>query len=235
MTQAELPASRSPIASRAAWLADRLRAAGPPLLFGLRLWGSVCLALYVAFWSRARQRLLGRHLGGDRVSAASRRVAAQRLVPPDRHGDRRRRDRRADRVLSARPRSVSRRLGAVGGRLRLCRHSFEGLCRLLSGAGRLHRRDTRAISSARPAARTGRPSCSPSTARARSASVSSAPGSFSPQRISAARRRLATLFAAISSEITGRFAGTLAAAGADFDDTQRVRRSSPGESSRSTR
>jgi uncharacterized membrane protein YccC len=27
-----------------------LLAAGPPLLFGLRLWASVCLALYVAFW-----------------------------------------------------------------------------------------------------------------------------------------------------------------------------------------
>ena len=26
------------------------KAAGPPLLFGLRLWGSVCLALYIAFW-----------------------------------------------------------------------------------------------------------------------------------------------------------------------------------------
>ena len=34
----------------AAWLTDALRAAGPPLLFGLRLWASVCLALYVAFW-----------------------------------------------------------------------------------------------------------------------------------------------------------------------------------------
>jgi uncharacterized membrane protein YccC len=31
-------------------LIDALRAAGPPLLFGLRLWASVCLALYVAFW-----------------------------------------------------------------------------------------------------------------------------------------------------------------------------------------
>src|ERR1700746_841842 len=29
---------------------DTGRAAGPPLLFGLRLWASVCLALYVAFW-----------------------------------------------------------------------------------------------------------------------------------------------------------------------------------------
>src|SRR5580704_2052777 len=28
----------------------KVRAAGPPLLFGLRLWASVCLALYIAFW-----------------------------------------------------------------------------------------------------------------------------------------------------------------------------------------
>ena len=31
-------------------LTDALRIAGPPLLFGLRVWASVCLALYVAFW-----------------------------------------------------------------------------------------------------------------------------------------------------------------------------------------
>jgi uncharacterized membrane protein YccC len=31
-------------------LVNAARAAGPPLLFGLRLWASVCLALYVAFW-----------------------------------------------------------------------------------------------------------------------------------------------------------------------------------------
>jgi Fusaric acid resistance protein family len=31
-------------------LIGALRAAGPLLLFGLRLWASVCLALYVAFW-----------------------------------------------------------------------------------------------------------------------------------------------------------------------------------------
>src|SRR5713101_4273353 len=31
-------------------LAAAARAAGPPLLFGLRLWAAVCLALYVAFW-----------------------------------------------------------------------------------------------------------------------------------------------------------------------------------------
>ena len=31
-------------------LTDALKAADPPLLFGLRLWASVSLALYVAFW-----------------------------------------------------------------------------------------------------------------------------------------------------------------------------------------
>src|SRR6476660_3632080 len=31
-------------------LANTVRAAGPPLLFGFRLWASVCLALFVAFW-----------------------------------------------------------------------------------------------------------------------------------------------------------------------------------------
>jgi uncharacterized membrane protein YccC len=45
---------RAPHQSAAArWMAasaNAARAAGPPLLFGLRLWASVCLALYVAFW-----------------------------------------------------------------------------------------------------------------------------------------------------------------------------------------
>src|SRR5215469_14377187 len=31
-------------------LVNVAQAAGPPLLFGLRLWASVCLALFVAFW-----------------------------------------------------------------------------------------------------------------------------------------------------------------------------------------
>src|SRR5208282_4115022 len=40
--QTEGPAAR--------WLAGAIRSVGPPLIFGLRLWASVCLALYVAFW-----------------------------------------------------------------------------------------------------------------------------------------------------------------------------------------
>jgi hypothetical protein len=45
-----LTRGRRVLARWSAALADAARAAGPPLLFGLRLWASVCLALYVAFW-----------------------------------------------------------------------------------------------------------------------------------------------------------------------------------------
>jgi Fusaric acid resistance protein family len=41
---------RRTLARLSAALTNAARAAGPPLLFGLRLWASVCLALYVAFW-----------------------------------------------------------------------------------------------------------------------------------------------------------------------------------------
>lgn len=43
----------APSSAAAKWVAasaTAARAVGPPLLFGLRLWASVCLALYVAFW-----------------------------------------------------------------------------------------------------------------------------------------------------------------------------------------
>ena len=41
---------RPSAAAKARPLEEALRAAGPPLLFGLRLWASVSLALYAAFW-----------------------------------------------------------------------------------------------------------------------------------------------------------------------------------------
>ncbi|MGE0257252.1 MAG: FUSC family protein [Alphaproteobacteria bacterium] len=52
MRQAELagrPAQEGPIDGSRPRALHALKAAGPPLLFGLRLWASVCLALYVAF------------------------------------------------------------------------------------------------------------------------------------------------------------------------------------------
>src|SRR5262245_2491745 len=48
--QGERAPDRSAAARWMAASANAARAAGPPLLFGLRLWASVCLALYVAFW-----------------------------------------------------------------------------------------------------------------------------------------------------------------------------------------
>src|SRR5580693_10503825 len=51
MTSAELLAAQpSPVARWVDYASGVLQASGPPLLFGLRLWASVCLALYVAFW-----------------------------------------------------------------------------------------------------------------------------------------------------------------------------------------
>jgi hypothetical protein len=54
MSRAEIRAGGSQPQSSAFFntqrLTEALRAAGPALLFGLRLWASVCLALYVAFW-----------------------------------------------------------------------------------------------------------------------------------------------------------------------------------------
>ena len=46
----ELTPDRAPIAGWELVLAKAARTAGPPLLFGLRLWAAVCLATYVAFW-----------------------------------------------------------------------------------------------------------------------------------------------------------------------------------------
>src|SRR5271170_8207430 len=51
MTGAEPSAAQpSPVARWVDYASGVLQAGGPPLLFGLRLWASVCLALYVAFW-----------------------------------------------------------------------------------------------------------------------------------------------------------------------------------------
>src|SRR6201990_3383681 len=44
-TSASLPPTTFGVA-----VSNLVRAAGPPVVFGLRLWASVCLALYVAFW-----------------------------------------------------------------------------------------------------------------------------------------------------------------------------------------
>jgi hypothetical protein len=116
MIESDVPAVRAPqqrsVIFDARRLTEALRAASPPLLFGLRLWASVCLALYIAFclelpnayWAGTTAAI---------VSAASRRVAAQGLVPYDWDHRWGRLHRGADRVFSAKDKlcmSISRAL-----------------------------------------------------------------------------------------------------------------------------
>ena len=166
---------------------DALRAAGPPLLFGLRLWASVCLALYVAFWleldnpfwaGTSAAIVCQPHLGASlrkgwfrmigTVVGAVAIVVLTACFPQDRA-------------------AVSRRSGAVGRRLRARRHASAQLRGLCGGAGRLHGGDHRSDK----LGATGGPDAAGLharrlSARARSASASSAPASFSPGPISAA-------------------------------------------------
>src|SRR5580704_4906572 len=69
--------------------------------------------------ARTQQPVLGGHLGSDRLSAASRRVVAQGLVPFDRHSRRRNDERVAYGLLPTRSCPVPRRSGIMGGGLRL--------------------------------------------------------------------------------------------------------------------
>ena len=53
MANASYEVGRTPNRAAGSWgtaLVDAAGAAGPPPLFALRLWTSVCFALYVAFW-----------------------------------------------------------------------------------------------------------------------------------------------------------------------------------------
>jgi hypothetical protein len=136
-------------------VAGALRSAGPPLLFGLRLWASVCLALYVAFWLELDNAYWAGtsaaitcqpHLG------ASLRKGWYRMIGTSGGGYG---DGGSDGMVPAGPCPVSRRSGALGRRVRSRRHAF-----------------AQPTSLARRAARTQmRFSCSQSIARARSASV----------------------------------------------------------------
>ena len=47
-------------------LSRSLATAAPPLLFGLRMWASVCLALYLAFWLQLEAGALSPRLLADR-------------------------------------------------------------------------------------------------------------------------------------------------------------------------
>jgi uncharacterized membrane protein YccC len=206
-------------------LAEVLRAAGPPLLFGLRLWASVSLALYVAFWleldnpywaGTSAAIVCQPHLGaslrkgwfrmiGTLVGAVAI-VVLTACVPQDR-------------VLF---------LGALtlwGGASALTAtllRNFAAYAAALAGY-------TAAIVAGDLLGATGGVNADAAFLLAVSRGseicigIACAGIVLAATDLGDAPRRLAALFAAISSEITGRFTGTLTVAGANFDNIQQVR------------
>src|SRR5271168_4988258 len=225
MTKAELPARGSPVASSVAWLTDATRAAGPPLLFGLRLWASVCLALYVAFWLELPNaywagttaaivcqpslgaslrkgwfRLIGTVVGAVAI------VVLTACFPQDRG-----------------PFLVGLALWGAGCALvATLLRNFASYSAALAGY-------TAAIIASDQLGATGGLNGDAFFLAVYRASeicigIVCAGIVLSVTDFGGAPRRLATLFAAISAEISSRFTGTLATAGAGFEETQTVRR-----------
>lgn len=210
---------------RARRLTDALKAAGPPLLFGLRLWASVSLALYVAFWleldnpvwaSTSAAIVCQPHLGASLRKGWYRMigtlVGAVAIV-----------------VLTACfPQDRALFLGGLalwGGASALAAtllRNFSSYAAALAGY-------TTAIVGGDLLGATGGVNADAAFLLAVSRGSEIIIGIVCAGIVLAATdlgdapRRLTALFAAISSEIAGRFAGTLAVAGANFDDTQRIR------------
>src|SRR5271163_839168 len=225
MVEAGLPARGSPVASSAAWLTDTFRAAGPPLLFGLRLWASVCLALYVAFWlelpnafwagttaaivcqphlgaslRKGWYRLIGTVVGAVAI------VVMTACFPQDRAAF-----------------FVTLALwGAACALVATLLRNFASYAAALAGY-------TAAIIASDQLGAVGGLNGNAFLLAVTRASeicigIVCAGIVLAGTDLGGAPRRLATLFAAISAEISSRFTGTLATAGAGFEETQTVRR-----------
>jgi uncharacterized membrane protein YccC len=211
----------------AAWrVAGALRSVGPPLLFGLRLWASVCLALYVAFWLELEnpfwagtsaaivcQPQLGASLrkGWYRMIGTS--IGAVAIVvltawfPQDRG-----------------PFLVALALwGAACAFVATLLHNFASYAAALAGY-------TAAIIAADELGATGGPNADAvfllAVYRASEICIGivSAGLVLAGTDFGGAQRRLAALFAALSAEITGRFTGMLALAGPELPETLPARR-----------
>jgi len=225
MTEAEFLARGVPVSSRAAWFTDAIKAAGPPLLFGLRLWVSVCLALYVAFWleldnafwaantaaivcqpnlgaslRKGWYRMIGTVIGAVAI------VVMTACFPQDR-------------ALFL----VSLALWGAGCALvATLLRNFAAYAAALAGY-------TVAIIASDELGATGGLNGQAFMLAVDRASeicigIVCAGIVLAGTDLGGARRRLATLFARLSAEIARRFTGTLVIAGADFEDTQAIRR-----------
>jgi uncharacterized membrane protein YccC len=206
-------------------LADALTAAGPPLLFGLRLWVSVCLALYLAFWleldnaywaGTSAAFVCQPHLGASlrkgwfrligTVVGAVAIVVLTACFPQDRGAF-----------------LVGLALwGAACALVATLLHNFASYAAALAGV-------TAAVIASDQLGATGGPNgqafmLAVTRASEISIGIVSAGVVLAGTDLGGARRRLAGLFASLAAEIAGRFAGTLAGAGAGFAETQTIRR-----------
>jgi uncharacterized membrane protein YccC len=204
---------------------DALKAAGPPLLFGLRLWASVCLALYVAFWLELDNAFWAGttaaivcqpHLGASlrkgwfrligTVVGAVAMVLLTACFPQDRA-----------------PFLIGLALWGAGcAFVATVLRNFAAYAAALAGL-------TAAIIAADQLGATGGPNGEAFVlALARVSEICigivCAGIVLAGTDLGGAQRRLATLFAAASAEITTRFSDTLAIAGTEFDGTQTIRR-----------
>jgi uncharacterized membrane protein YccC len=230
MTEGDAPAGSAPQQwggiFDARRLTDALRAASPPLLFGLRLWASVCLALYIAFWLELNNPywagtsaaiVCQPHLG------ASLRKGWYRLIGT-----------LVGAVVSVLltasfPQDRALFLGGLALWGAACAFAATLLRNFASYSAALAGYTVAIVAGDLLGATGGVNGDAAFLLAVNRASeicigIVSAGIVLAGTDFGGAPRRLATLFAAISSEITSRFAGTLAVAGANFDDTQEVRR-----------
>ena len=228
MSRADLWAPGSPQTGRptARGPAGPLGAIGPPLLFGLRLWASVCLALYVAFWleldnpfwaGTSAAIVCQPHLGaslrkgwyrmiGTLVGAVV--IVVLTACFPQ------------DRALFL----IALALwGAACALVATLLRNFAAYAAALAGY-------TAAIIAADELGATGGPNADEvfllAVYRASEICIGivSAGIVLAGTDFGGAQRRLAALFAALSAEITGRFTGMLALAGPELPETQPARR-----------
>jgi uncharacterized membrane protein YccC len=225
MTGAEPSAAHpSPVARWVDYASGVLQASGPPLLFGLRLWASVCLALYVAFWleldnafwagtsaaivcqphlgaslRKGWYRLIGTVVGAVAI------VVMTACFPQD----------RAAFFLTL------ALWGAACALVATLLRNFASYAAALAGY-------TAAIIASDQLGAVGGLNGNAFLLAVFRASeicigIVCAGIVLAATDLGGAPRQLATLFAAISAEISSRFAGTLANAGAGFEETQTVR------------
>ena len=226
MTGAEPSAVQPrPVARWVDYASGVLQASAPPLLFGLRLWASVCLALYVAFslelenafWAGTTAAIVCQpHLGaslrkgwyrliGTVVGAVA--IVVMTACFPQ--------DRAAFFVTLA-------LWGAACSFVATLLRNFSAYSAALAGY-------TAAIIASDQLGAVGGLNGQAFLLAVYRASeicigIVCAGIVLAATDLGGAQRRLATLFATISTEISSRFTGTLANAGAGFEETQAVRR-----------